>query len=241
MLPEGAARTDLHSIGKFRDYAIEHGVSWYQYVNQTLRREIRNGSLYLITGTDSATSYGVASFSDSSGATDTISASFLTLNEGVGDDASIERSYLWHTHDSIASRAGKSEEGTKNQCVFIHGFKIALNESVFAGLVGGGVVLAQIGPTGSSTAAKHSVPFAGGSFLPSANTHASSSTSPSSAFHPPPAQERRTASHGSTDDVLLGSLPGNSSRVLFFCFIFILRKRAINLQILYSHCTIPRT
>jgi hypothetical protein len=166
---------------------------------------------------DSATSYGVASFSDSSGATDTISASFLTLNERVRDDASpIERSYSWHTHDSIAHRTGKSEEGTKNQCVFIRGFKLALNESVFAGLFSGGVALSQIGRTCSSSTAKNSIPFVGGSSSPSANTTASSSMTSSSSSHSPPAQERMTALHDSTDGVLLESLPGFSNRVLLF-------------------------
>jgi hypothetical protein len=166
---------------------------------------------------DSAASYGVASFSDSSGATDTISASFLTLNQRIRDDASpIERSYSWHTHDSIAHRTGKSEEGTKNQCVFIRGFKLALNESVFAGLFSGGVALSQIGRTCSSSTAKNSIPFAGGSSSPSANTTASSSMSSSSSSHSPPAQERLTALHDSIDGVLLESLPGYSDRVLLF-------------------------
>jgi hypothetical protein len=219
-LPEGASRTNLHSIGKFRDYAIKHGVSWYQYVNQTLQREVRNGSLYLITGMDSATSYGVASFSDPSGCTDTVSASFLT----VGDDTSpMGRSYVWYTQDPIDRRTGRSKEGTKNQCVFIRGFKIALKESVFTGLFSGGVVLAEISRTGSSSAVKHSIPFAGGGLPPNVDTdNASSSPSSSSSSHSPPAQKRRTALHGSTDDVLLRSLPGNSSRVLFLHSIFIL-------------------
>jgi hypothetical protein len=229
VLPEGASRTDLRSTGKFREYAIKHGVSWYQYVNGTLQEEVHNGSLYLITGMDSATSYGVASFFDISEDTDTISASFLT----VRDDASpLGRSYSWQTQGCIARRTGKSKVGTKNQCVFIRGFKIGLHESVFAGLFSGGVVLAQIGRTCSSPNAKHSIPFASGSSSSGANINPSSSSSmgTSSSSHSPPAQERRTALHGSTDDVLLGSLPGHSSRVLFFYSTF-MRSRAINLQI----------
>jgi hypothetical protein len=227
MLPEGASRTDLRSTGKFREYAIKHGVSWYQFVNGTLQEEVHNGSLYLITGVDSATSYGVASFSDSSGDTGTISASFLTIR----DDAShLGRSYSWHTQGCIARRTGKSKEGTKNQCVFIRGFKIALNESVFAGLFSGGVALSQIGRTCSSSNAKNSIPFAGGSSSPSANTTASSSMSSSSSSHSPPAQERLTALHDTADDVLLERLPGYFNRVLFFHFPLI-RSRAINLQI----------
>jgi hypothetical protein len=220
MLPEGASRTDLRSTGKFRNYAIKHGVSWYQFVNGTLQEEVRNGSLYLITGMDRAFSYGVASFSDPSGCPDTMSASFLT----IGDDTSpIGRSYSWYTQDPIDRRTGRSKEGTKNQCVFIRGFKIALKESVFAGLFSGGVVLAEISRTGSSSAVKHSIPFAGGVLSPSANTYASSSTSSSSSSHSPPGLERRT-------DVLLGSLPGYSSRVLLLYFTCICR-RIINLQI----------
>jgi hypothetical protein len=103
---------------------MHNAVSWYQFANETLGRDIQNGSLYLITGRDASPSYGVASFSDNSG-TESVAASFLATE---GEDDHHRRVYSWRTHHSISHRTGIGENGLMNQCVFLRGFKIAVNE-----------------------------------------------------------------------------------------------------------------
>jgi hypothetical protein len=142
MLPEGTTRSDLLAKRQFREYAIQNAVSWYKFVNETLGREVRNGSLYLITGRDNATAYGVASFSDHDGTTESISASFFSV-EDAGSPLPA-RKYAWHTQNSISHRAGSSDTRTQNQCIFLRGFRIALNESIFARFFGGLVLLSRI-------------------------------------------------------------------------------------------------
>ncbi|KIM91595.1 hypothetical protein PILCRDRAFT_27775, partial [Piloderma croceum F 1598] len=60
-LPEGASRQDLLCINKFRRHAIENVMHWYEFVNGVLGREAPNGSLYLVTGCDKSTTWGIAS------------------------------------------------------------------------------------------------------------------------------------------------------------------------------------
>ncbi|KAJ7438712.1 hypothetical protein B0H11DRAFT_576374 [Mycena galericulata] len=52
LLPDGASRTDLRRLKKFRDYALKHAQRWYAFVNGELERMVENGDLYLVTGTD---------------------------------------------------------------------------------------------------------------------------------------------------------------------------------------------
>ncbi|KAJ7592759.1 hypothetical protein C8J56DRAFT_780504, partial [Mycena floridula] len=122
MLPDGGSRCDLLAHKPFRLHAFEHAVSWYRFVNDTLGREVRNGSLYLITGCDKAASWGVASFSDCE-ADGSVSLKFLVLAED-GDNNHL--SYTWQTHNSIAHRTGATEDGNQNNCVFLRGFRIAI-------------------------------------------------------------------------------------------------------------------
>ncbi|KAJ7592698.1 hypothetical protein C8J56DRAFT_741653, partial [Mycena floridula] len=101
-------------------HAFKHAVSWYRFVNNTLGREVRNSSLYLITGWDKAASWGVASFSDCE-ADGSVSLKFLV----IAPDGDNHLSYTWQTHNSIAHRTGATEDGTQNNCVFLRGFRIA--------------------------------------------------------------------------------------------------------------------
>lgn len=128
MLPDGATRNNLLPEDKFRDYAIENGFSWYQFVNEIKRRRIRNGSLYLITGRDNTASWGVASFSDHE-AEGSVSLKFIAAEEVQGSG---RMSYSWQAHNSISQRADISHNGAQNQCVFLRGLRIALSKSLFS-------------------------------------------------------------------------------------------------------------
>jgi hypothetical protein len=130
MLPDGGSSKDVLNKRKLREYATRNAVSWYQFANETLGRDIHNGALYLITGRNSAPAYGVASFSHNAGAGRVVAASFLAVGEGEGDQH--QRRYTWSTHHSMSHRTGMSENGLHNQCIFLRGYRIAVNESLLA-------------------------------------------------------------------------------------------------------------
>ncbi|KAJ7925492.1 hypothetical protein B0H13DRAFT_1466660, partial [Mycena leptocephala] len=67
IFPDGASSWDARSMQIFHDYALKHGRSWYAWVNGDLRRTIRNGSLYLVTGATKSTSWCIAAGNNSSG------------------------------------------------------------------------------------------------------------------------------------------------------------------------------
>ncbi|EEB90508.1 hypothetical protein MPER_11276 [Moniliophthora perniciosa FA553] len=66
MLPEGASRTDCAELAAFREYAERNAQHWYQYVSGARRRDVENGSIYLVTGFDKTNAWETALFSSSS-------------------------------------------------------------------------------------------------------------------------------------------------------------------------------
>ncbi|KAL0571101.1 SCF ubiquitin ligase complex subunit cdc4 [Marasmius crinis-equi] len=52
MPPNGADCVDCLDLAVFRDYAQKHATSWYEFINETLGREVDNGAIYFITGFD---------------------------------------------------------------------------------------------------------------------------------------------------------------------------------------------
>ncbi|KAJ3711144.1 hypothetical protein C8R42DRAFT_557525, partial [Lentinula raphanica] len=57
MLPDGSARIDLENKKIFRQYANRNAHRWFTYVEDTRGRESEDLSLYIITGTDRASSF----------------------------------------------------------------------------------------------------------------------------------------------------------------------------------------
>jgi hypothetical protein len=97
--------------------------AWYDFVNGQLNRMASNGSLYLVTGADKALSWGVASYSNTSGETG------ISLQLTVADNTNVPatRHYAWERSGQVAARAGPRRPARyENQCVFIRGFKLAL-------------------------------------------------------------------------------------------------------------------
>ncbi|KAJ7483242.1 hypothetical protein FB451DRAFT_102519 [Mycena latifolia] len=67
LLPDGASRWDLRDLQVFRNYALKHAQSWYEFVNGVLGRMVANGDLYLVTGVTKSTTWSVASLENRSG------------------------------------------------------------------------------------------------------------------------------------------------------------------------------
>jgi hypothetical protein len=129
VLPEGGTRTNLLElkVDDFREYAIQNAASWYRHA------KIVNGSLYLITGRDSAMSYGAVTFSDVPlPPGDFISAKFI-LDKGADNSERKNWSCRWDSLNwsPITHRGKISENGSDNLCVFIRGFKITLDEASY--------------------------------------------------------------------------------------------------------------
>ena len=64
-MPQGAHAEHLANVSKFRQYLSANAESWYRYVNDERGREARNGDVRLVIGCDKASSWGMATFANS--------------------------------------------------------------------------------------------------------------------------------------------------------------------------------
>ncbi|KAJ7765908.1 hypothetical protein DFH07DRAFT_916200 [Mycena maculata] len=121
LLPDGASTCDLRAKHVFRDYALRHGRSWYEFVNGDLRRMVRLGDLYLVSGVTKTTKWGITA------------AESHSRDEKVLRTAQFDAvASSWQSEDSGLSvdfgphRSPGEESWGQNQTVFIRGFKVAL-------------------------------------------------------------------------------------------------------------------
>ncbi|KAJ6487772.1 hypothetical protein C8R45DRAFT_1213800 [Mycena sanguinolenta] len=118
-LPNGSRMERLRNVQAIRRYAAANAESWYRYVEGTLGSRLVNGELYLITGCEKASSWGITTFHGLS-AQNRFPVSFGP----VGDNYA----YRWkgpHCHR-------KQADGSRpNQTLFIHGFKLFVAKRLF--------------------------------------------------------------------------------------------------------------
>lgn len=116
----------------FEGHARRHGVSWYNYVNGTLGRNAPNGSLYLITGCDKATTWGNAvigrtdrsiSFSLRCTLMNVSGGSIQVANSWL-DDSGIETGYF-----PIPFAQYPYPTDLEKQCIFARGFTISISKN----------------------------------------------------------------------------------------------------------------
>jgi hypothetical protein len=162
VLPEGSTQKDLRSIQKFREYATNNAFSWYCHTHRSLKEDVPNGSLLLITGRVGSMSYGAASFTEIPGKTGG-SISKFSLNR---TDERQRWSCSWELKKSAITHHGKvNESGVESFCVFIQAFALKLNKAAYQqsfdnGDNGGSppTPIPKLGvPTGKSTS--HSTSF----------------------------------------------------------------------------------
>ncbi|KAJ7439337.1 hypothetical protein FB451DRAFT_149205 [Mycena latifolia] len=126
LLPDGASRWDLRTLQVFRDYAFNHALSWYEFVNGELGRMIGNGDLYLVTGVTKSTSWSVAAVENQSG------DGQVSLKLKATQVATAGASCAWEWESASSSvnsgpqRLPGEESWRDNQTVFIRGFKVSL-------------------------------------------------------------------------------------------------------------------
>ncbi|KAJ6568297.1 hypothetical protein DFH09DRAFT_821184, partial [Mycena vulgaris] len=130
LLPDGASRRDLRPLQRFRDYALKHAQSWYEFVNGQLGRMIGNGDLYLVTGVTNSTSWSIAAVENHSG-DGKIS---LKLKAAQVGNAGASYAWEWESSSSAVNSGPRRRPGEEswqdNQTVFVRGFKVAVRSGL---------------------------------------------------------------------------------------------------------------
>ncbi|KAJ7469877.1 hypothetical protein B0H11DRAFT_1392377 [Mycena galericulata] len=129
LLPDGASRTDLRRLKRFRDSAFKNAQRWYAFVNGDLERMVENGDLYLVTGTDKSSSWSVAAVENHS---EDCRISLKLKAAQVGS-AGTSCTWEWETASSFADSGPRRRPGdgewSDNQTVSLRGFKVAIRSS----------------------------------------------------------------------------------------------------------------
>ncbi|KIK60349.1 hypothetical protein GYMLUDRAFT_200447 [Collybiopsis luxurians FD-317 M1] len=119
MLPDGSTRIDLENKKIFRQYATRNAHRWFTYVEEARGRESEDLSLYIITGSDRSSSFGVASFLN-------VQDQEFRLRFNIDDRS---HAHSWSRHHYAESRSGPrfdplAADRPVNQNIFLRGFKI---------------------------------------------------------------------------------------------------------------------
>jgi hypothetical protein len=106
-----------------QNQAQSHAECWYRYANNP-RIRARNGELYLVTGADKSANWCLGAFPNASG--DRV-ARFTST-----DDASSSTTEQFEPSGSATARTCPVSGNRKNQCAFLRGFKIMLDENIYS-------------------------------------------------------------------------------------------------------------
>ncbi|KAK7006393.1 hypothetical protein R3P38DRAFT_2647046 [Favolaschia claudopus] len=121
-LPEGSHLQKLENLEAVREYAAANAEEWFKYINGPRGRQM-TGPIYLITGCEKATSWGMATFHSVTNLPD-FQLTFRPIVSGK---------YRWtgnpaqkKFHDPTPLR-----EPCGNQTLFLHGFSISLATGIW--------------------------------------------------------------------------------------------------------------
>ena len=125
-MPEGAISQDLENISKFRTYAAANLEHWYRYANGTRGREVKNGDLRLVIGCDKASSWAVASLSESN------HSNIIQLRAASKDSTLQVPTYSWDFTGPFVTRVSPIQEKGSvpkdmSQCLFVRTMNLKLN------------------------------------------------------------------------------------------------------------------
>jgi hypothetical protein len=138
-MPEGACAEDIANVFQFRRYLSANAESWYRYVNEIRGREARNGDVRLVLGCDKASSWGMATFANST-------AQNFHLKFKPTSETGSRRTYGWEYSGMIDARAGPDPEEMeelvstddsghsgvyRNQCLFVRTLNATLRDDVW--------------------------------------------------------------------------------------------------------------
>lgn len=141
-MPQGAYSEDLANVSRFRQYLSANAESWYKYVNNVRGREARNGDVRLVVGCDKTSSWGMATFKDST-------ARNFHLKFKPTDENGSGRTYEWEYSGTIEARVGPDPKDMEqlrttnnsghsgvyhNLCLFVRTLNATLRDDVWQGL-----------------------------------------------------------------------------------------------------------
>lgn len=144
-MPEGAQSERLMNLSRFETYIGTHVQDWYRYVNGPIRgRKAQNGDLRVVVGHDKSTSWGMATFSNSSLYQDTnFRLKFTTLeNLNQPSQCNAGNNYGWEYSGVAVVRVGPGpgentglgetdSDRLQNQCLFIRSLHVMLSEKAW--------------------------------------------------------------------------------------------------------------
>jgi hypothetical protein len=125
-LPQGAHLKKLANLDLIREYVAAHAESWYKHINGPRGRGLANGLLYLVTGAEKASAWGIASFYS---VRDEFQLTFTPHST---------RQYRWSGNPAEKKSYNPSpiNDGRLNQTTFIHGLSISLGTGIWGRLFG---------------------------------------------------------------------------------------------------------
>ena len=153
-MPEGACSEDLRNPSRFRQYIASHAEDWYKFLKSPWGCEVQNGDLHVVVGCDKTTSWGMATFANSSLSQDT---SFWLKFSACGQESSQRNggnNYVWE-HSGVAEvkvgpgRGENPELGEtdsnrlQNQSLFLRTLNVTLSKNVWEELFSHTVVVAD--------------------------------------------------------------------------------------------------
>ncbi|KAJ7603736.1 hypothetical protein FB45DRAFT_79126 [Roridomyces roridus] len=111
------------------DYARANAESWYHHSNGSRGRQLPNGSLYLITGWETARAWGMASFQRAAAR-----SPFRLAFQSVLAGSTGAYKYRWTVSGPARTQTSgqiPAEDVPLNQTVFIHGYSISLGRGIW--------------------------------------------------------------------------------------------------------------
>ena len=139
-MPDGAFQEELGNLSRFRDYVADHAANWYKFVNGPRGREARNGDVIVVIGCDKTTSWGMATFANTSSAQQ---SNFRLTYRPLQSQHNAGTAYAWE-HSGVAEvrvgpDPGENEElgetptsQLRNQCLFMRTLSVTLSDSEWA-------------------------------------------------------------------------------------------------------------
>ncbi|KZP23682.1 hypothetical protein FIBSPDRAFT_453371 [Athelia psychrophila] len=135
-MPDGALGEDYYNDTAIRSFSIANALSWYEFINVKLGRAAPNGSLYVVTGCDKSTAWGIATVEKHSSSR-SLSLQFTAIKGLLGASYSCS----WAVTGGAVPRSSLAAEDfalgadikqPQNQCLFVRGYKIMAREGLMA-------------------------------------------------------------------------------------------------------------
>ncbi|KAI3611462.1 lte1 protein [Moniliophthora roreri] len=201
MLPDGSRREEVANINHFLKYAQKHAKKWFAFAESKGRLLGPGAILYLVTGHEQCSSWGVSSFLKLTNNVETLSLPF-DVTPGPSPD---RNTYSWRfsgsnscdarCHPGILHNFPANGQTPRNSCVFLQGLVVSRGPAKHS--------RSQVRHMGELyTEAKKTNNFSAFGYSSNANHQNTNQSSPSSSPHP--ASSRGNHSQLSPGPIVVG-------------------------------------